>query len=235
MEYRDFGGEEYGNLSFIDGLYPYRRPSDIVRRIALATSAQGEMLQIPAPAANSSWSLTFPAPTMRCQRVDPYMERLIVTSIVNYTFAGNYCKTGPGFTAWYPKLNPDSENIGMDGPVPFKAQLEDDDPTEDSWNNGTPGQRDDKPLTFLVAVTPTLILIEKMTTGIYKSDRCDVIATGGSKECSMDLRVSNVLKSSTVLQCDLYNSTYTNDFSFVNGAQKSHYYGRRHWPFCAKE
>ncbi|KAK4494737.1 hypothetical protein PRZ48_014093 [Zasmidium cellare] len=61
----DMIGYENGFAESLNNtLYNYNGPGDTVRSLALATAARGEILPVEAPAANSSWTLSFAAPVM---------------------------------------------------------------------------------------------------------------------------------------------------------------------------
>ncbi|RMJ15143.1 hypothetical protein CDV36_005153 [Fusarium kuroshium] len=82
--------------------YLYNGPSDAVSRVVAAAAAEGNILAVDAPASNSSWSLEFLAPTLRCDEVTGDTRRLIEENIANFT--DRYCEEAPGYVAWTPAI-----------------------------------------------------------------------------------------------------------------------------------
>lgn len=80
VEPRSVPSLDFQNLNFVAGMpgsynspgwntYEYTGPSALARQIAMQVGVQGTVLPITAPAPNSSWDLTFRAPSIRCEDV----------------------------------------------------------------------------------------------------------------------------------------------------------------------
>ncbi|KAL4737402.1 hypothetical protein BDV11DRAFT_171949 [Aspergillus similis] len=89
--------------------YVYNGPSDAVMEVTTAAAAQGAILPASAPASNSSWTLVFPVPTLKCSSIEDQTRSEFGKSIANYTFAGSNCAAGPGYLAWAPLMSADSD------------------------------------------------------------------------------------------------------------------------------
>ena len=68
-------------LSSDQGSYLYNGPSQAVLAVSNAVMAQGEILLIQPPAPNSSWTIEYVGPSMRCNNVNDEMHLRIRQNI----------------------------------------------------------------------------------------------------------------------------------------------------------
>ncbi|KAK4628093.1 uncharacterized protein CLAFUR5_11789 [Fulvia fulva] len=194
------------NSTLENQLFYYNGPSSAVRRIVFATAAQGAILPVQAPAANSSWSFTFAAPVLQCRDLTSTTKRAIGASMLEYMLPPDQmgCAHTPGFMAWHP-YNLSAESSVQDI-LPFKRQN----------GNGTIFF-DDRPYNdqrYLSGSEQSGLFIA--ATGWSLIDRlCPDDGSQGSVEGILDH-----FNSSTMLKCEVHNATYHTEFSFVDGTQQ---------------
>lgn len=142
----DFTSLNFANLPMQAGLspgYTYTGPQYTVQRIVTATAAQGQILPISAPYVNSSWTLKFPGPALRCDAVEESAHNDIIANIAAVMKEAE-CFTSYGYVAWTPDT---------DGSLPFVKE-----------NNGTYSQRSgsigptlgDNPMSIFLAAFPRM-------------------------------------------------------------------------------
>jgi len=202
-------GEEPGFAYF------YAGPSLTVQRIADAVAAQGSILPVVAPAANSTWDLQFHGPSLHCSPVSSGFRSAVLDNILNYTFArlqgvrdGPDCGYGPGYTAWHPgKMNP---NKSMMEYLPFTGTSNS---SSGALNNDNPhGYPYTDMASIFLAIAPTLFSSTSAKDWSVAPTMCR-----GKPWYKAGL--AEYHNTSTVLRCDVHNSTYHSTFSFVNGLQ----------------
>lgn len=190
-------------------------PSQTVQRITEAAAAQGVILPAAAPSVNSTWNLDFHGPSLHCNPVDTDFRRAVLDNMLNYTFARNPdaapkdCAHGPGYVAWHPKFM----TFGrlMEDNLPFTIRNLN--TSFDVLNNQrTYGYPYDGIASLFFAVTPTLFNSSQGEDGSVAPTMCK-----GKPWYNAGLETYH--DTSTVLRCDLYNSTYSTTFTFVNGIQ----------------
>ena len=113
---------DFSNLNFMEGMpyewaqsanpdgsqpsysfYTYNGPSQIVKQISMAVGAQNTILPIETPYPNSSWTLEFVGPSIKCAPL-PWSDRQIFQrNIVQYYLQKKNCLTPPTFLAWFPR------------------------------------------------------------------------------------------------------------------------------------
>lgn len=79
----------FTSLSFTDrfindGGFAYNGPSQIVKTIAAAVSAQGAILPIIPPSPNSSWQLEFYGPSLKCGNLSDVRREQVTRNVANY-------------------------------------------------------------------------------------------------------------------------------------------------------
>ncbi|PPJ60669.1 hypothetical protein CBER1_03436 [Cercospora berteroae] len=198
----------------LEAHYAYDGPSNTVRKIALATTAQGRVLNIEAPAPNSSWKLDFIAPTLRCSSVNETITKAIQDNVFDYTLNRDNCSHGPGYLSWKTRnwgLLPDT----IDDMVPYL-----DSDMSDTWPlisdmvvSGYAGKA-----SFFVAVFPSL-----MSRDINGESTSSMSCTSPApSELRTTLFGPEAVAPTTILWCETYTSTHRTEFSFVNGVQEIH-------------
>ncbi|RSM02832.1 hypothetical protein CEP52_007730 [Fusarium oligoseptatum] len=188
--------------------YLYNGPSDAVNRVVAAAAAEGNILAVDAPASNSSWSLEFLAPTLRCDEVTGDTRRLIEENIANFT--DRYCEEAPGYVAWTPASN-ETESI-----LPFSL-VETDDTSYYSYNGFTTYDRKGRK-------TNGLSLTKAQQTQRFGAFHGH--SSGGTQAKLNDFENTCVQykeglfdSTSSVLRCHIHNSTYEARFNITNGNQ----------------
>lgn len=190
--------------------YTYNGPSDALRRVTSATAAQGIILPVIAPAANSSWTLKFPGPFMKCSNIEGQARSLLEENIANFTLAN--CDAAPGYLAWTPPVAlKDDDDTGS--VLPFRMGLN----GSYAVNTAPPTSRKKGyTATLLMAAMPQVMQFIGNGEGIMTRAACDIAKGNGTDE---EKRSRVLGLNSTLLRCDLFNSTYQTDFKFVNGIQ----------------
>ncbi|KAL8846410.1 MAG: hypothetical protein Q9221_008491 [Calogaya cf. arnoldii] len=193
--------------------YKYTGPSLTVRRITDAVAAQGSILPVAAPAVNSTWSLDFNAPSLHCHPVEFDFRHEVLANILEYTFARSRgtihsnCTYGPGYVAWHPSWMPTLSNNKYLPLIIDNLNL-----SRSVLNHDiSPGYVEDMASIFF-AITPTL----------FSSNSDEGGPTMCQSEPWYEAGLATYHNTSTVLRCDVYNSTYHTNFSFVNGVQDVH-------------
>lgn len=220
-------------------------PSQPLQPIALAVMGRGQILPITPPAPNTSWTLDFWGPALQCNDVAATERDRIWINIWN---SYNATRTGPyAFLSWVPwsntpnadhlnydVYNPNFSEIGRDRPFIFNVSgegvlLPSIGPPSSSFSF-------DGPASLFLAVLP-----ETQRFKIIESDK-----VGGGKELRFSYNYSMpedcvfqtiqkltdpitcegaifapalVYKDSTLLRCDLVNTSYSVEFSYSSGAQ----------------
>ena len=191
--------------------YIYAGPSLTVQRITDIVAAQGSILPITAPSVNSTWNLDFNGPFLSCNPVRSEFRQAVLANILNYT---TDCSYVPGYMAWHPKMM--KPNTSMSEYLPFMtADLNSSAGILNNDNgygniNGYGNRGDDMASVFL-AIAPTLF-------NSSFDERVDPFMFPG--EPQYQALLPEYYNTSTVLRCDVHNSTYNTTFSFLNGVQK---------------
>ncbi|KAK4693726.1 hypothetical protein P7C71_g3725, partial [Lecanoromycetidae sp. Uapishka_2] len=211
---------EYGTTGSEDGAEPglaymYAGPSLTVQRITDAVAAQGLILPVAAPSVNSTWDLDFNGPSLHCNPVSSGFQDAVLANILNYTFARSQntmeanCSYGPGYMAWHPGMM--TPNTSMTEYLPFN--IDDLNSSTGALNNdNSHGYPYSDMASVFLAIAPTLF---------------SSVSAEGYDPPTMCLGkpwyqagLARYHNTSTVLRCDLHNSTYHTTFSFVNGVQE---------------
>ncbi|KAK3625747.1 hypothetical protein LTR56_020251 [Elasticomyces elasticus] len=227
---------DFANLDFTYAIRSYTEPSDglepgfwgpfywespslSVYTIASAVLGQGQILPIPAPASNTSWTLDFWGPALQCKSVEGALRDTIWVDLWN-TF-GNQSNTWP-FLAWAPT----SESKGPPPEVLYIAA-----------NSTQPNYMEfGDPATLMVATLPNMlkfavsggesirVLPNETSSGI----QCEYFQVSTVQQlddamaCDLDsseLRPSFAFEEASLLECNLVNTSYSADFTYTNGNQ----------------
>ena len=199
----------YGEESGFD--YMYAGPSLTVQRITDAVAAQGSILPVAAPSVNSTWDLDFNGPSLHCNPVSSGFRHAVLANILNYTFVRNLntnfeadCTYGPGYIAWHPGSMAPTKS--MTEYLPFII---------DNLNSSIGALNNDNShgypypdmASVFLAIAPTL----------FTSNDQRPLCPGA---ILYQAGLAEYYNTSTVLRCDVHNSTYHTSFSFVNGVQE---------------
>ncbi|KAK4541999.1 hypothetical protein LTR36_007199 [Oleoguttula mirabilis] len=186
----------YYNMEINNGHnYYYDGPSQLVQRVSGASATLGEILPITPPALNSSWTLEFWGPSLRCGHVAG-QER---DSILDNYGAGFIGYSNDSCTAPLPYYSWVSQGIGLPNILPFTEFNGSWYPTGYPSPNGT--------------AQPLLLLIDDGTSLMDDIGICSkayIDARGGWP---------GVFGNVTLIQCELFNSSYTAHFNYTNGIQ----------------
>lgn len=201
--------------------YLYAGPSLTVQRIRDAVAGQGSILPVAAPSVNSTWDLDFNGPSLHCNPVSSEFRQEVLANILNFTFARRQdtiqhdCTYGPGYMAWHPRMmTPDKS---MTEYLPFNI---------DNWNSLsgalndhiTHGYPDNDTASVFLAIAPTLFSSTYVeSTSAEHNDNLPTMCRGRPW---YQAGLAKYYNTSTVLRCDVHNSTYHTTFSFVNGVQE---------------
>lgn len=208
----------FASLSFVAGMpaviadlhssleYQWGGPSQVVERIATAVGAQGAILPIVSPYPNSTWTLKFFGPSIKCEELGLSRRQQIQRNIANYTEPN--CDSADAFSTWFHDL-PFVSTGGSSSLSPNSAQL---------------ASTSDDNATVYVAVMPQM-LNDSLAGGIPLA--CLAFETGPVRRSvtptepytGTEEPVSDLFEGSTMLQCQLFNSTYRVTFDYVNGEQ----------------
>lgn len=204
--------------------YLYNGPSDAVSKVVVATAAEGNIITVDAPAPNSSWSLEFLAPALRCDEVTGNTRRRIEESITDFT--DRYCEQAPGYVAWTPLNNePDSllpyalvENSksGKMTEFVYNGFTIFDRQGRKAWEAVDKGQNERNDLVLFMAIVPAALKLGSRPDDRFACEMASKSRSEGQEVLSKALFDS----TASVLRCDLRNSTYEAHFNVTNGNQQ---------------
>ena len=183
-------------------IYVWNGPSQAVNRIAAAVTAQGVILPLTAPSPNSSWHLDFWGPSLKCGNVD-YARRLRLESNIAAYYSQdqvNCVNRRNLYLSWFQDL-----------PYPL---------TDDSYYDVSHRDLTSEPgsnAIITIAVLPGLLSIED-TCGVF-SPEVFPDEMNRSSTANLTNPLGIVGQGSTMIQCQLFNSTYEADFVYVDGGQ----------------
>lgn len=198
--------------------FMYAGPSLTVQRIAKAVAAQGAILPVVAPAVNSSWDYDFHGPSLRCQPTSSGFRNDVLENILTYTFARKpvtgrtNCTFGPAYVAWHPGFMSPDDSMSEYLPFNIHNLNASRDPLNDDNSHGYPIA--DMASIFL-AITPTLFS-SALKEDLDTFDGPAIYHGKPWYQAGLD----KYHGTSTVLRCNMHNSTYRTTFSFVNGVQE---------------
>ncbi|KAJ5494704.1 hypothetical protein N7463_010791 [Penicillium fimorum] len=192
----------------------YGGPSSETQRVVNSVAAQGTILQIEPPAANSSWSVKFYGPTIVCDKVNQTLATYITQNVAQAINSSIAIDNGTWTLQVYDYLSwaPDSDTIV--GSTPFYRENRNDTYTQRSrklgpeteiqdalsqlWGPGKPGLHG-APLSLFVATFPRALIY----TEAHQA-------------------VEDVERNAKILHCVLHNASYQVDLTYVNRDQTIH-------------
>jgi hypothetical protein len=210
-------------------------PSQPVQHLALAVMGLGQILPISPPAPNASWTLDFWGPALQCNHVTAEKRDKIWLNIwnsYNATTTGAYA-----FLSWVPWSYVDSwayylnlTASGIDRDLPFFLNL---------TVQGTPigpatsSVSTEGPASLFVAVLPQSLNLTVYTNTGTGADYDGIVWENcpyqtvqsldeplpGCAPGNTTFTPSLVYEDSTLLRCDLVNTSYRVEFNYSSGAQ----------------
>ncbi|KAK5155826.1 hypothetical protein LTS14_005392 [Recurvomyces mirabilis] len=175
----------------------FNGPSQPVQRIAAAVSAQGQILSIPAPssATNASYKLDFWAPSLQCNNITgPELDGIWNNIHNNWGNVSDWTYA-PGYLAWTGGSNSSLPFVPSGPANMFNFQFQ--------------------PARSVPGETCTFFGSDSLIYSYLVAD--DVCIPGlQPPEC---LGRQAWLTGSTLLKCDLLNSSYSAEFTYTNGIQ----------------
>jgi hypothetical protein len=221
---------DFSNLNFLASMpsavgnnrislyYTYNGPSQIAKQIAMGVAAQNAILPIAAPFPNSSWALDFNGPSLKCNPVSSSESLSFQENIAQYIQESSNCYTLATYLAWFPRLDP-AQNKTFSEPYPQMvhgnaSNLTFPDP-ESIFNTGIGNFSEiTQDAIMYLAIMPNMLSMTSWDLGTAPS-ACNLDEPDLTSDNPLGVVGGNV----TMLQCQLYNSTYRTKFDYVNGAQ----------------
>ena len=234
-------------------LWDWSGPSQSVQHIALAVMGLGQILPIPSPASNATWTLEFWGPALQCNDVAKTERDRTWVNIWN---SYNRSTTGPyAFLSWVPwsslggSLDGIPEDIDLpygdvNTNLPFLFNLSSDLPVIGPPASFLPTNGS---ASFFIAVFPEtqnftlsfdgaehLTLIrDEVSPDLWISCEFQMIheitdqGTAGCDKHSQGIGAHQIMAAqlyvnSTLLRCDLVNTSYSVDFIYSGGTQDIH-------------
>lgn len=167
--------------------YRYSGPSVAVKRTADAVLAQGQILPITAPAINTSWSIQYSGPYLKCDNMGRD-QRTLVEDNIHDALRNSRAHWTPrtyNYMAWIPTGN---RNQSQSTNLPFQKKSR----GLLKFESG----RITSELKVFIVVVPT------------KLDNFNLYAIP-----------RHWANGSTLIQCQIFNSTYDVHFSYLDGIQ----------------
>lgn len=204
----DFLSLNFANIQAELGSFAYLSPRYAVDKVAAATAAQGAILAIAPPAANSSWIVDFADPSIMCTDLQGSPLDAIKENIQKVA-AIDRCETAFGYIAWTPSYLPTSvpgANYEL-YTLPFILSSND---TSYALNYESLGPLP-RGINGAASIPATF----------YAANFYNMTNKGGNggASCSGFKFDHNLLPNITVLQCQLYNASYHVSFLYKNGDQ----------------
>ncbi|KAK3624645.1 hypothetical protein LTR56_020895 [Elasticomyces elasticus] len=214
------------NLDFVAPMaegpagFCFNGPSQPVKRIAAAVAAQGEILRIPPPESNVSWTLEFAAPSLQCHEVEGAQRNFTWHNILDHWANVSNCATAPGYLAWTGAMNmttpftqtgPNgSETVFQSALVPYNV-----------------------PASIYVATMPQMFNVAFVPSTAQTGEMCNFVGSNSlmySYPIADDLCLPGIdrpacygqeawLVGASLTQCDLVNSTYSVAFDYAGETQ----------------
>ncbi|KAM0721362.1 hypothetical protein Q7P37_002286 [Cladosporium fusiforme] len=195
--------------------YEYYGPSQALRRLVTAVSTQGSVLPIDSPGINASYTSTFSAPSLRCEELAEDEQQVIQGNLADY-ISNNDCYGATAYRVWFgrlPYVTPQPGNLNAS----TASDPSDLAPTKQSLGLMAPAAAG-----FRVAVLPRMLAMSKGVSGtLIEPLACTRKRRGDLRRSTRKQSnpLGDLAVNSTMLQCQLYNSTYDVDFDFTNGTQ----------------
>ena len=215
-------------------VYVWNGPSRSVQHIALAVMGLGQILPISAPASNATWSVDFWGPALQCHHVDKTDRDRTWINIWNAVNQSN--PDFYAFLSWVPWS--DGEEILNGLPDDDSLRLPDD---FQPANNNLPfffNYTSDAPVvgpqtaflptngsaSFFIATFPGVMDFNEVLNPVT-GPPCEIQMiheiTDPGTNCS-GVTAAQYYVNSTLLRCDMVNTSYSVDFNYSGGAQNIH-------------
>lgn len=208
-------------------------PSRSVQHIALAVMGLGQILPISAPASNATWSLDFWGPALQCHDVDKTDRDRTWINIWNAVNQSN--PDFYAFLSWVPWsdgeeiLNglPDDDSLGQpdfqpaNNNLPFLFNYTSDAPVVGPQTAFLPTNGS---ASFFIATFPEVMdFNEVLYPGTGPGCEIQMMheITDPGTNCS-GVTAAQYYVNSTLLRCDMVNTSYSVDFNYSGGAQNIH-------------
>ena len=186
--------------------YFYTGPSRAVKNVAQAVAAEGSILSLTPPDPNTRWSLEFPGPALRCSNMSDSLRFSVQSNILKAMHPDKSSCQAFGFLAWTPAWT--ANGTLQTPPVPFTKQ------TNGSYtlNSGTlnSGYASAPAAVYLAAFPNMMASYSYGYHGLLEA--CQHGMDNPSSR-------QGFFANSTMIQCELYNATYSTTFEFQNGEQ----------------
>jgi hypothetical protein len=184
--------------------YCYRGPGELVQRVATAVGAQGQVLPITPPSLNASWSLSFWGPSLQCSNVEGQGREDIWASVWEYLDNGTRCADSYGYLSWVPSAQTFVPFVNQSGSLVLQS------------NSLTIGA----PAAFYVAAIPPMFSnsvnmpTHTLTGGCVSWDE----NRGRNYDDPLE-DVKQWFNSSTLLQCQFFNTSFIANIDYIDGSQ----------------
>jgi hypothetical protein len=198
----------------------FKEPSQSVQRVAAAVGAQGEILSIPAPVSNSSWTVDFWAPSLNCQDVQGDESSAIWSNILDNWGNVSDCQQSYGYLAWAPS---------NESSLPFIADT----------NNNSAMILQSGLLNYGITATTYIATIPQMLNFAFipsdaaTQEQCRFFGSNSliytypisDSQCLPGIPTPECYgqqawtANATLLRCDLMNASYTADFDYTSNSQ----------------
>lgn len=216
-------------------VFVWNGPSRSVQHIALAVMGLGQILPISAPASNATWSLDFWGPALQCHDVDKTDRDRTWINIWNAVNQSN--PDFYAFLSWVPWsdgeeiLNglPDDDSLALpdfqpaNNNLPFLFNYTSDAPVVGPQTAFLPINGS---ASFFIATFPEVMdFLELLYPYPGTGPGCEIQMmheiTDPGTNCSR-ATAAQYYVNSTLLRCDMVNTSYSVDFNYSGGAQNIH-------------
>ncbi|KAI9694792.1 MAG: hypothetical protein M1822_000408 [Bathelium mastoideum] len=204
--------------------FNFNGPSQVTKQIAAGVAARNAIMPITAPFLNSSWGLNFSGPSLRCGPVSPSDSLHFERNIAEFLSQEGNCDVPATYLAWFPGINLEDYTIFS---PPYSSSPS---------NTSAPTFFDPEALFrlgYINGLSVNLTFYLATIPGVLQLQVAPGDAMGGtsleSSACSLqnsnqNLSTSNnplgpLTENMSMLQCQLYNSTYLTEFNYTNGIQ----------------
>ncbi|KAK8074135.1 hypothetical protein PG994_005034 [Apiospora phragmitis] len=199
--------------------YSYNDPSQILKQLSMAVVAQKAILPITPPFPNASWSLESSGPNLVCHPAQADNRLRILRSIAAYTGQDRTsCDRAPTYLAWHEPYN---LNSTMAGPY-YRDSLDNQSSLltisnpDSVFNLPWDQRRVKQDSTLYIASLPNTLLRKHFPRSDNGND-CVLGSPGWENKSENPLGIYG--GDETIVQCQLYNSTYLTKFQYARGLQ----------------
>lgn len=220
--------KSYGNP--VATLYSYNGPSQIVKQIGAGVVAQKTILPINPPFLNSSWVLDFKAPSLKCSSLSLSESYNIRQNIVQYLTQNYTCIAPATYLAWLLHIDYTDDTFQTTTARPYlnsTAQTAPDSGLTGPGHSSFIGFADPQAIfnggldsigsadaILYIAIMPSMI-------GVKHDQYGAEMAACNANQLSVTSAspLGTLGHDMTMLQCQVYNSTYHTTFDYRNGKQ----------------